>query len=231
MRTHALALPVLLSLLCGTALAADGWEEASRQDGLVIYKRDKPGSDLKEVKAVGTIRAPSWVVKNVIDDKARYKEFMPYTKASTVLRTEKDAVVTYQLLDTPIISNRDYTIRVKDESRRLPDGRIIYKSSWSPANHLGPKEKDGVVRVKVNEGYWLLEEDGPDKTRATYYLFTDPGGSLPTFVVNSANTTAIPGLFKAIEEQARGPRYRKARPKLPTDENVAPPTTLEAVKQ
>lgn len=229
-----LALPALvaLSLLSAPTFAAEGkWQEVSRKGDLVIYKRDRPDSDLKEVKAVGVIDAPHWVVKNVIDDKARYKEFMPYTKASTVIKKERDTIVTYQRLDTPIISNRDYTIRVKDESRRLPDGRIVYKSSWTPANHLGPKEIDGVVRVKVNEGYWLLEEDGPNKTRATYYLFTDPGGSLPSFIVNSANTTAIPDLFKAIEGQAKGPRYRQTRPTLPADENVAPPTTLESVKQ
>lgn len=229
MQKLTIALPALLLLLGGPALA-EGWQVASKKGDLVIYKRDRKDSPLKEVKAVGVIKAPSWVVKNVVDDKGRYKEFMPYTKVSDVLKADRETIVTYQLLDTPIISNRDYTIRVKDESRRLADGRVVYKSSWSPANHLGPKEKDGVVRVKVNEGYWLLEEAGPDATKATYYLFTDPGGSLPAFVVNSANTTAIPDLFKAIEKQAQGPRYRKTRPPLPADENVAPPATLEAPK-
>lgn len=225
-----IALPALLLLLCGPALANDGWEVASKKGDLVIYKRDRKGSELKEVKAVGIIKAPHWVVKNVIDDKGRYKEFMPYTKVSDVIKADRHTIVTYQRLDTPIISNRDYTIRVRDESRRLPDGRIVYKSSWSSANHLGPKEQDGVVRVKVNEGYWLLEEAGPETTKATYYLFTDPGGSLPTFIVNSANTTAIPDLFKAVEQQAQGPRYRKTRPALPADENIDPPATVEAPK-
>lgn len=233
MHRPAFALAALLALLLPAphAHAKDGWEETSKSDGLVIYKRDRAGTDFKEVKAIGVIRAPSWVVKNVIDDKARYKEFMPYTKASTVIKAERDSVVTYQRLDAPIISNRDYTIRVKDESRRLPDGRIVYKSAWSSANHLGPKEVDGVVRVKVNEGYWLLEEQGPNTTKATYYLYTDPGGSLPSFIVNAANSQAIPDLFKAIEGQAQGDRYRKARPQLPADEDVAPPAKLEAVKQ
>lgn len=230
MHKPAFALALLLLLPAPFAHAEAAWEEASKSDRVVIYKRERPGTSFKEVKAVGVINAPSWVVKNVIDDKGRYKEFMPYTKASDVIKKERDVIITYQRLDTPIISNRDYTIRVKDESRRLPDGRIVYKSAWSSANHLGPKEKDGVVRVKVNEGYWLLEEQGPNATKATYYLFTDPGGNLPAFIVNSANSTAIPDLFKAVEGQAQGERYRKVRPQLPADENVAPPTTLEAVK-
>lgn len=232
MRNAAIALATLLLLpaLPASAAEGDGWKEASKSDGLVIYNRSRPGSDLKEVRAVGVIRAPSWVVKNVIDDKGRYKEFMPYTKASDVIKREPGIIVSYQRLDAPIISNRDYTLRIRDESRRLPDGRIVYKSAWSSANHLGPKEIDGVVRVKVNEGHWILEDQGGNVTKATYWLYTDPGGSLPAFVVNSANSTAIPDLFKAVEKAAADPRYQKARPSLPVDENVAPPTTLKSVE-
>jgi hypothetical protein len=63
--------------------------------------------------------------------------------------------------------------------------------------------KDGLVRVTVNEGFWLLEprENGA-KTFATYYLFTHPGGSLPDWLVNKANGTAVPDVFKRIREVA-----------------------------
>lgn len=212
------------------ALAGDGgWEKAAEKDGIVIYNRKRPGSDIAEVRAVGVIDAPPWVVKNVIDDAGRYKEFMPYTKASEILKREPGAVVTYQRLDAPIIANRDYTIRIVDESRKLLDGRVVYKNVWRPANHLGPKEQDGVVRVKVNEGYWLLEDasDGK-KTRVTYYLYTDPGGSLPAFVVNAANNNAIPDLFKAVEKAAQDPRYRKKEPALPKGPLAAEPPALRS---
>ncbi len=80
-----------------------------------------------------------------------------------------------------------------------------YKVSWTTAppekaDAQVPEKKD-VVRVRINDGYWLLEsaEDGK-KTNATYYLYTSPGGAVPTFIVNAANGTAVPDVFKAIKK-------------------------------
>jgi hypothetical protein len=226
-------LPALLCVTCalpaGTALAKGGgeWVKKDKSGTVTIYNRDKPGSDLKELKAVGIINAPPWVCFNVVNDEGRYKEFMPYTDISKVLDRRKDgSKVTYQLIDAPFVSDRDYTLLIHNRSKRLPDGKIVYKKTWTGANHLGPKKKDGVVRVKTNDGYWIFEEhDGGKKTKATYYLFTDPGGALPSFVINAANGNAVPGIFEAIEEQAAGDRYRKMRPEVP---GITPEPTTEA---
>jgi hypothetical protein len=207
--------------------ADDGWEVMKKEDRVTVFNRTKAGSDLKEIRAIGTIHAPPWVIKNVLDDAANYKHFMPYTEESRVIKRGDDFIITYQRLNAPLIANRDYSIRVKDESRRLPDGRVFYKRAWSPANHLGPPERDGVVRVKINQGHWLLEEiDGGRHTKATYWLFTNPGGSLPTFVINAANGQAIPGIFEAVEKRSAMPQYRKTKPKLPSDTDVAPPSKI-----
>ena len=55
--------------------------------------------------------------------------------------------------------------------------------------------------MRVNNGYWLLEprEDGK-KTFATYYVYTVPGGSIPTFIINQANGMAVPKVFEAIKK-------------------------------
>jgi hypothetical protein len=223
------ALPALLLLAALPAAAGESWEVMKKEDRVTVYNRNKAGSDLKEIRAVGTIFAPPWVVKNVLDDVSNYKNFMPYTEESLLLKRGDDFMISYQRLNAPIISNRDYTLRIQDKSRRLPDGTVVYKRAWSPANHLGPKEMKGVVRVKINEGYWLLEEtNGGKHTKATYWLYTNPGGSLPTFVINAANGQAIPGLFSAIEKRSALPQYRKNKPKLPSDTAVAPPTSMTA---
>jgi hypothetical protein len=54
------------------------------------------------------------------------------------------------------------------------------------------------------DGSWLLEplENGA-KTKATYLLFTDPGGSLPTWVSNKVNFSTIPDVFEALRKNAR----------------------------
>jgi hypothetical protein len=60
-----------------------------------------------------------------------------------------------------------------------------------------------VVRVKLNNGYWLLEprEEGK-KTFVTYYLYTDPGGSLPKWIADKANKTSVPDVLRAVRKHA-----------------------------
>jgi hypothetical protein len=81
---------------------------------------------------------------------------------------------------------------------------------WSPANELGPPEKKGVVRVKICEGQWLLEPDGATSTRATYLIYSDTGGVIPSFIANRVSLTGIGRLFAAIRKQVKDPKYSVA---------------------
>ncbi len=193
-------------LLAGNA---EPWKEFSRKPELTIYTRSKKGSDVKEIKAIGTIDAPPGALCNVLSDVPHYPEFMPYVAEAKILRQEKDSNISYQHLAMPLVADRDYTIRVRIESRPSPDGGTSYFRRWESANELGPPEKPGIVRVKINQGSWTLEPlDAGRRTKVTYFIYTDPVGSLPGFVINSANTRAIPKLFEAIRKASSAKKYR-----------------------
>lgn len=223
MRHCWLAAPLLL--LATSALAdepaksppgEEPWTKASDDNGVAIFTRDKTGTSIKEVKAIGLIDAPPAHCMNVVSDLGNFKEFMPYTNESTIVGRDGDKTVySYQHLKLPLIDNRDYTLRVVDETPAPgPAGEpAYYKSAWTPANDRGPKPRDGTVRVQINTGYWLFEPvDGGTHTRATYYLFTDPGGMIPALIANRANTQAIPDLFKAVRTQSKSERFARPRP-------------------
>jgi hypothetical protein len=108
-------------------------------------------------------------------------------------------------------------LRVWKKSWPTADG-LVYTSHWSPANELGPPEKKGVVRVKICEGKWLLEPDGANKTHATYFIYTDTGGFIPSFIANRVSLTGITKLFAAVRKQVKDPRYAVSMP------GGAPPT-------
>ena len=193
------------------ATSSQGWTEVSNKPGLVIYSREKKDSHVKEYKATGDIAAPAWVVKNVIDDVETYPHFMPYVTESSVLTHTGDSLVTYQRFSSPMVQDRDYVLRILCESHPAPGGGTIFCNKWKASADPGPPEKQGVVRVKVNEGYWLMEPVG-EKTRATYMIFIDPGGAIPAMVINFGNKNAIPKLFAAIQKQAGEPKYRVKKP-------------------
>jgi hypothetical protein len=213
-----LALVSAAALLAATFCAEaeePKWELKAENKGVKVHVRPRAGSDIKELKSVGEIDSPPPAVFRVLTDFARYKETMPYTDESTVISMEvEDAKVKawhfYSVVNAPVVSKRDYTIRVADESD-WQDGKGYLKTHWTLSDK-GPGPRKGVVRTPYNEGSWLLEPlDDGKKTRATYLLFTDPGGSLPIWIANKANSGAIPDIFVALRKLAKEPRYADAK--------------------
>src|SRR6266516_4075712 len=187
-----------------------GWKLAVRDKDVAIYSRPHPASPLKEFKAVGPIDAPTHAVSAVIDDFQNYPKFMPSVAECRLIKRDSDSIVGYQRLSPKVCADRDYTLRVWKESWRVPDG-LVFMSRWSPANELGPPENKGVVRVKLCEGNWLLEPEGIT-TRATYSIYTDTGGFIPSFIANHVSLTGIKRHFAAISKQVRDPKYAVVTP-------------------
>jgi len=185
----------------------DGWTIAHQTADVTVFTRPHEGSSIRECKAVSIIDAEPIVVKRVLDDTADYPQFMPYVIETRTLSHTADGHVGYQRISPPIVGDRDYTVRVRCESKACAGG-MSYCNRWEAANDLGPAEIKGVTRVKITRGSWLLEPCAGGKTRATYTIYSDSGGGIPTFLLNSANKTAIPKLFEAVRKQCKAPKYQ-----------------------
>src|SRR4029453_9574029 len=217
----------ILRLACSSTLAVDfsssvntkgDWKLAADAKDVLIYSRPHADSSLKEFKAIGSIEAPSNAVHAVIDDFENYPKFMPYTVECRLIKHEGDAVIGYQRLSPKICEDRDYTLRVSKKSWPGAKG-LTYLSQWQTANELGPPEQKGVVRFKVCNGTWLLEPDGPTKTRATYSIYSGTGGFIPPFIANHASLTAIKKLNAAIRKQVKEPKSAAAARASPAPAN------------
>ncbi len=202
---------ISLALVPLLFLSADEpkWELSAEESGVKVYGRKKEGGDLREMKAQGIINATPEEVWKPIRELENYKAVMPYTEEAKVLSREKEGKVTYfySRLNTPLVDRRDYILRLVDES----DGKGTFKVSWKAVNDqdaLQPVNKD-VVRVRINDGYWLLEprEDGK-KTFVTYYIYTNPGGSIPGWIADRANGTAVPKVFDSIKKAVENERKK-----------------------
>jgi hypothetical protein len=195
------ALPLLV-LLAGTAEPA--WQQVARDDGIIVQARTPEGGSVSEVKATALVDAAPQDVWRVIRDYNNYTKTMPYTDESRVLASEQEGKVTvfYCLVNAPLVDKRDFIIRIRDESD-WKDGKGFLKTAWTVTTDGAPAVREGVVRVKLNNGYWLLEprEEGK-KTFVTYYLYTDPGGSLPKWIADKANKTSVPDVLRAVRKYA-----------------------------
>lgn len=200
------ALAALTMLAVPTALALEAkapgpdWTLANKKADLILYTRD--GEEAREVYAVSEMDFTPREIFEVVVDNENYPEFMPYVKETKILETmSATEMVVWTKLSPPMVSDRDYIIHMKRTLGSKANGGV-FKSEWTSAWDREPERK-GVVRVKLNEGGWILEPiDGGKRTRVTYQLLTHPGGSIPRWVANKSNTVAIPDLFKAVRERA-----------------------------
>ncbi len=203
---HALSLVVLMA-----DDPEKGWKEAAQEDGITVYRRERAGTSIAELKAVGLIDGPPIEVWKTVRDYANYAKTMAYTEEAKVLSSEggDKVIVFYSVVNAPLVDRRDYCIRLVDETDwKSPNPTLLV--TWKAAEKCVP-EKDGLVRVKYNDGYWKLEpRENGTKTMATYYLFTDPGGSIPNWIANKANGTAVPNVFAKIRKTVSEKQAGKA---------------------
>ncbi len=174
------------------------WRLVSEADLICVYTRKSRASGVHEILAVATIVASTAALREVISDYARYPEFMPYVQASKVLKREGNTAWVFQQLSFPFpISDRYYTIRVFSEPGAASGNGA--RISWSLSRDAESSNRGAGVPMLVNEGFWDLHPlEGGASTRVTYFIHTNPGGSLPSFAVNMANTVAVPRVMESL---------------------------------
>ncbi len=193
-------------LVVSSLVTAAAWEEAGETDGVTVWTREVQNSSVKEVKAEVVIPAPVERVWAVLGDVDHYVEFMPYVIETKKFGETASGHYEYQRIDPPIVEMRDYCVKVTlmaDKETR------IYERKWVHANDKAPAKREDSVRVEINKGSWSLEPTSDGKTRITYYLFTDPGGSIPAWVANKANTTSLPDLMNAVKNRSVNPKWKR----------------------
>jgi hypothetical protein len=189
------------------------WIKINSNENLTIYSTDRPGTSIKELRAVGLVDAPSWVILNVLNEVADYPDFMPYTTKAQLIERRPHGAIIYFRWDPPLIGARDVTVEITRNSTKRTDGQTNYQLSWEPISNAGPAPSPGVIRITLDEGSWRLEptEDGK-RTTVTYDLLTDGGGGLPAFAINLANRQSVNELFQAIRKQVTLPKYSQKNP-------------------
>jgi hypothetical protein len=198
-------LAVLLSVVPNNP---NPWEEVKNSDGIRLLVRDVPGSNIREVKVETVMDVSAEAIWAVVNDQPHYVEFMPYVVEVKILPIDAgpNARYEYHYINPPLVDRRDYTLKATFEANAA-EGK--YRRSWSAANDKGPGVRDGVVRLSTCEGYWQIERLTDKTTRVTYWLYTDPGGAIPAWIANKANTTSLPKMIQAVRNRSLNPTRRR----------------------
>jgi hypothetical protein len=198
---------LLLGVCCLSALAQaqeTPWETVVTGP-ITIKNRALPNSALKELWAEGDLDASAREVQAVLIAGATYREFMPYVVESKQLseRTSEGDAYVYTMIDLPVVGKRDYVVRLWLEESVDTSATGTFKSRWTAAPDYLPR-KDGVARLTVNTGSWVVTPTGDGtKCHAIYRFAVDPGGWVPTFAINLGNEKGVVETFRAVERQVK----------------------------
>jgi hypothetical protein len=171
------------------------------KDGIVIYARLVPKSEIKELKANCVMDAPPLNVWQAVMDKDTYKDSSKYVVVDKVFRTANENIwYNYQLVAAPLFAKRDYTLRY--ESYKDP-GKMYYRLVWKASQEYAPPLNKGVVRLGICDGSFTIEPyEGGKKSYITYWVCTDPGGQVPAWAANLVNRSSLPDFIRTVHKQS-----------------------------
>ena len=201
---------ILLAAGSGLAFAPaqhnpNPWEEILRDDGVVIWSRPVPGLKFNEIRAETTLDFPAAAVWALFEAIEKYPQFMPYTAELRVLSTFPDGRYIYVVTDPPIVSRRDYAAKLTDY---VDAKNGIYQRTVHEANDRAPPKPEDVERMVRMRGRWTIETIDAGHTRVEYVFNADPGGLVPSWIINAGAKRSISSLFAAIKKRVANPSWR-----------------------
>jgi hypothetical protein len=174
------------------AVAQDSdWELKKDKDGIKVFTRPVEDSALDEFKSEGIVDAGVDQIVAILKDVDQMKAWVPDCKVAELMKFEGDDQYHYVETQVPFpIRNRDSYVRYR--YTKTENG---IKVSMEAIPEYKP-EVDGLVRIPYLDGFWLLEEISKGRTKVTYQVHDDPGGTIPAWL---ANATAVNNPYHTIK--------------------------------
>lgn len=158
------------------------WQAFKEKHGIAVERRPVSGSKYFEYRAsINSTVAPERIIAELWNRVATATN--PVLKKRQVLKQDPSEILLYDQIKTPVVSDRDYTLRI----RKTSDPGHRYKMTFETANELGPPVDPKFVRIPAIRGSWSVEPDDKGGSRLTYQTFSEPGGSIPAFMIHGAH--------------------------------------------
>ncbi len=208
-----LAVFSLLSLSGIASAAEPAWETIIDGPPITVKNRARDGSDVKEIWGEGELQASALDLQSALLDHENFQKFMPSVRSAKVIgATETDgSFYMYTQLGLPMLSSRDYAVRIWNDETVKPDGTGQFRQHWKAVPNK-VLEADGYIRVKVNDGSWEITPAGDgSKSHVVYKFATDPGGMIPGWAKNMGNKKAVIDVMQAVEAEAQRRAAERAK--------------------
>lgn len=170
-----------------------GWDLFVAFDDTKIYRRLREGTPLYEYKLLGHLSSAPATSAEVFMDVEYRKTWDTYAKE---VQVHVDETIYWQVNYPFPLSNRDY-VYVR-ETREVSEGVFVCAATSKHHDKFPPRS--GVVRVTSYHQTLTCVPDGKGGSNILVNYFDDPGGSIPSWLINFAANKGVPGYIKQLED-------------------------------
>lgn len=192
MRIRWIAFCLIILLSFNGFSQENGWLLEKESAGIAVYTREVETTKVREFRATGTINSPAHEVVKILKDVPNYPRWIEDVHSSRILANSKNKLSFYYELHLPWpITNRDIAMNMlitTDSSNTI----LLELTS----NNNIMEEASGFIRMTDVYGYWKVSPLNELNCKVTYQFLADPGGNLPSWVIN---LFIVDGPFKTLQ--------------------------------
>ena len=157
------------------------WEKSLDKDNIIIYTRHVESSNFKEFLAETTMEGSIDKFIDIFTDVENYPNWMPDCKSAVIVDNPNANDLTYHMkLKVPFpFTSRDVIQQVVlTKEKSTLEVMLINQPAKVP-------EQKKYVRMQLADGQWLIKEISDNEISIRFQYFSDPGGDIPAWLVNS----------------------------------------------
>ena len=195
------AAPAASASASAESSAGPSWERIREEDGIVVDRREVPGSPLIAFRGEGLVFAPLARVAAVLVDVARSPEWVDGVVEARVLRRlGPTEAITYAHVKTPpVLSDRDFVLR---GTLTLAPQRVVIAVRSVTDEAMPPGR---YVRGEVLDSSFVLTTEADGATRVVAEIHADPKGALPKWLVNAFQRRWAVKTIRGLRAQVKKP--------------------------
>lgn len=184
-----------------TSLSAQStakWELKSQKEGIAVYSRELPNSNLKELKMTSTAKSSTAAFVKILEVIQTNPDWLDAEFEVKRLQVNAAGVpINHTKIDFPFpVSDRDL-VSSAQVSEDAATGIVTVRSE--AVEGILP-EQNGYVRMPRFLSRWILTPQADGMLDIEYFLQSDPGGNIPAWVTNMLSSVGPFKTFKAIKE-------------------------------
>lgn len=193
-----------------SALAADaGWSAPVTSKGVAVSTKPMPGLETPGFRATRTVDVSCDDYFVAVSDPDRHLQVNPMLLESGVITRNGDALVFYQVVKLPLVSDR-YWINKAENQRDIGGVDGHHRQTWQamPTTSYtqvreAVEDKFGAVFTEINFGMWDLMPAGAGQCTITYSAVSEPGGNIPSGAASWASEKSLPDNINSFYEAAK----------------------------